>query len=615
MTPQRLQQIEELYHTARECAAGEREAFLVEACGGDRELRGEVESLLVHSDREGAMDRPAVQVAANLLTSASIARLVAGAQLGPYQIVGPIGKGGMGEVYRARDTRLGRDVAIKVSAERFNSRFERESRAIAALNHPQICTLYDIGPNYLVMELVEGDTLAELLKKGALPMPHVLRYGGQIADALSAAHSKGITHRDLKPANIMIAKNGVKVLDFGLAKSASDETATLAIMGTPAYMAPEQMDGKTCDARTDIYALGLILGEMATGKKGSTETSTGHFAHLVQRCLETDPAARWQAASDIKAELEWTAKSLGATPEAGTKKHRRRTIAAISTAALLVVAAVGLDIVAPWRKAPIPSMVRFEIPVPKEALNPGSLAVSPDGHHFAFSARDPSGGPRRMWLRAVDSMEARILPGTEGAGIPFWSPDSRFVATFVTGKLTKVEIGGPPQTICECNGLGGAWSKDGVILYNDAAGHLMRVPAGGGVPEAISNGGMILSGFLPDGEHFLYKGGPGNDRMYVRSLDDKTQSPGRELATTPLDARYAPSASAGRGYLLFQREGILLAQPFDERHLKTAGDAVPLAQHIQAFGRVGFFGASANNVLVYRVSATAQDTQLTWFDR
>jgi Tol biopolymer transport system component len=261
-------------------------------------------------------------------------------------------------------------------------------------------------------------------------------------------------------------------------------------------------------------------------------------------------------------------------------------------------------------------MVRFEIPVPKEASNPGMLAVSPDGHYFTFSARDPKGGPRRLWLRAVDSMEARILPGTEDAGIPFWSPDSRFIGFFAPEKLIKVEIaGGPPQIVCECKGTGGSWSRDGMILYYDATGHSMRVPAGGGVPAAVSDVVMRVPYFLSDGRHFLYQGGPGNDRIYVGSLDDKTPSSRRELAITPFAAFFAPSASAGRGYLLFLREGTLLAQSFDERRMETAGDAAPLAQHIQSFGRVGFFTASANNVLVYRVSATVQDTQLTWFDR
>src|ERR1700683_912181 len=356
--------------------------------------------------------------------------LSAGTRLGPYEIRAPIGKGGMGEVYRATDTRLHRDVAIKVSAERFSDRFEREARAIASLNHPNICSLYDVGPNYLVMELVEGETLAARLRKGALPMGQVLRYGAEIADALSAAHAKGITHRDLKPGNIMIGKGGVKILDFGLAKSTQDETITLtnAVMGTPAYMAPEQMEGKLSDPRTDIYALGLVLAEMATGQRRPAEPLTGQFGHVVERCLEKDPAARWQAASDIKAELEWASKTLNAAGEPEKRNRRGRMVAALAFAAVLVLAAVAVATRSSWRPAPAIHPVSFEIPVPKDAVNPGVIAVSPDGHYFAFTARGSGGEGRRLWLRAIDSAEARILPGTEDAGIPFWSPDSRFVA-------------------------------------------------------------------------------------------------------------------------------------------------------------------------------------------
>ena len=228
--------------------------------------------------------------------------LVPGTLVGFYRIEAPLGAGGMGQVFRAVDTRLGRPVAIKFSHEKFSDRFEREARAISALNHPNICTLYDVGENYLVMELVEGETLGARLKKGALPMDQVLRYGAEIADALAAAHAKGITHRDLKPGNIMLAKNGVKVLDFGLARSTHDETLTLtnAVMGTPAYMAPEQREGLPCDARTDIYALGLILAEMATGKRQSTEGISGPFGHVVERCLAKEPDDRWQSARDVQ---------------------------------------------------------------------------------------------------------------------------------------------------------------------------------------------------------------------------------------------------------------------------------------------------------------------------
>src|SRR5579871_422849 len=260
--------------------------------------------------------------------------LAVGDKLGPYEITAPIGSGGMGEVWRARDPRLNREVAIKVSAERFGERFAREARAIAALDHPNVCQVYDVGPNYLVMELVAGETLASRIKKGPLGMEQTLRYGAQIADALAAAHSKGIVHRDLKPANIMINKAGAKVLDFGLAKSQQDETVTVtnAVMGTPAYMAPEQRAGRESDARTDIYALGLVLTEMTTGNRQNTAHLQGHFAHIVERCLAANPEDRWQAASDVKAELHYAAK----TADAGDHRcclprfGRRRMVASLS---------------------------------------------------------------------------------------------------------------------------------------------------------------------------------------------------------------------------------------------------------------------------------------------
>ena len=295
ISPERWQKIEQLYHTALEREPGGRSAFLDQACQGDAELRREVEALLAQGDAAG---------------DSTVTILAAGAQLGPYQIEAQIGAGGMGSVYRAVDTRLGRKVAIKICAQQFSGRFEREARAISSLNHPHICTLYDVGPNYLVMELVEGETLAARLQKGRLPMPAVLRYAAEIADALAAAHALGIIHRDLKPQNIMITKSGVKVLDFGLAKSPRDETltATRVVMGTPAYMAPEQLEGKECDARSDIYALGLVLYETAAGKRlpqGQPPLMEGlppQFAHVIELCLESEPENRWQSASDVRRE-------------------------------------------------------------------------------------------------------------------------------------------------------------------------------------------------------------------------------------------------------------------------------------------------------------------------
>jgi tRNA A-37 threonylcarbamoyl transferase component Bud32/tetratricopeptide (TPR) repeat protein len=305
MTPERFRQIEELYHAAREGTADERAALLAQA---DPDLRREVESLLIKQAGGEFIDRPAIRNAPHLLEDPTLTRLASGARLGPYRIEGKLGEGGMGEVFRAIDTRLGRAVAIKTVREQFNDRFEREARAISSLNHPNICTLFDLGSNYLVMELVEGETLAARLKHGPLPIQTALLYGSQIADAMVEAHGKGIVHRDLKPSNIMIGKTGVKVLDFGLARSDQDETVTAShmVVGTPAYMAPEQRQGKPADARTDIYAFGCVLYEMLTGERvalGRRRIRTRKVETLVSRCLEVDPGRRWQSAGELQREL------------------------------------------------------------------------------------------------------------------------------------------------------------------------------------------------------------------------------------------------------------------------------------------------------------------------
>jgi serine/threonine protein kinase len=316
MTSEHWRQIEELYHSARECDPGKRAALLAEA---EPEIRAQVERMLA-LDFSG--DRFPDHPAADPLEKSTEVILGAGSQIGPYKIVGVLGSGGMGKVYRALDTRLHRNVAIKISAERFSGRFEREARAIAALNHPHICTVHDVGPNYLVMELVEGETLATRLRKRKLTLDLVVQYGAQIADALAAAHANGITHRDLKPGNIMLAKNGVKILDFGLAKAPGEPlTASKVIMGTPGYMAPEQLEGKPCDARTDIFALGLVLQEMATGKREQgTEGLPAQLVHVIQRCVAKDPEDRWQSVRDVKAELEWAEKSFTPAPAASARR-------------------------------------------------------------------------------------------------------------------------------------------------------------------------------------------------------------------------------------------------------------------------------------------------------
>src|SRR5450432_1376403 len=305
MTPERFEQIEEMYHAARQGTAGERAALLAQT---DPALRREIESLLAQRGGGEFLDRPAIQNAPDLLDDATLTQLAAGASLGPYRIESKLGEGGMGEVFRAVDTRLGRAVAVKVTQQQFSARFAGEARAIASLNHPNICTLYDVGPNYLVMELVDGETLAARLKQGPLSIEMVRVYGGQIAAALAEAHAKGIVHRDLKPGNIMIAKSGVKVLDFGLAKSGRDETVTASgmVMGTPAYMWPEQREGQPDDARSDIYSFGCVLYEMSTAARVGPQRRrlpSRKLERIVSRCLETDPGRRWQSAAELEGEL------------------------------------------------------------------------------------------------------------------------------------------------------------------------------------------------------------------------------------------------------------------------------------------------------------------------
>jgi predicted Ser/Thr protein kinase len=397
MPAERAQRIEQLYHDARKRDPGQRAGFLEQACAGDEGLRREVESLLAEDDgvqsflrqveelyhaaredraalnkadpelrhevelllaqdgRPGRMEQLPLQAPVTLLPDSTVTPLAVGALLGPYKIEARIGAGGMGQVYRAADARLDRKVAIKISAQQFSARFEREARAISALNHPHICTLYDVGPNYLVMELVEGETLSDRLRKGPFPLDQAVKYAGQICDALDAAHKKGITHRDLKPGNVMVTKNGVKVLDFGLAKSQQDETLTAsrAIMGTPAYMAPEQNEGKECDARTDIYALGLVLREMATGHRdGATLDLPPHLSHAIDRCLEKDPDDRWQSAHDIKLAVGQCSSFVPSDRPGGPRYWPLVAVLAVAA----VVAAVG------WWRVTSPCLRVFDGP-------------------------------------------------------------------------------------------------------------------------------------------------------------------------------------------------------------------------------------------------------------
>ena len=625
MTPARWRQIEELYHSAREREPGGRSALLAQACGDDEELRRRVELLLAQDDSgDKILDRPA----AELLLDPTVTQVASGTQLGPYRIEGVLGAGGMGEVFRAVDTRLGRTVAIKVANQRFSQRFERETRAISALNHPHICTVHDVGPNYLVMELVEGETLAARIKKGALPIVEVLRYGAQIADALAEAHSKGITHRDLKPANVMIARNGVKVLDFGLAKfseSGGTLSQTGAVMGTPAYMAPEQMAGNEADARTDIFALGLTLYEMATGKPimpGQPPAMVGlppHLAHVVERCLEREPENRWQTARDVKAELDWAAKVQPA-PAAAVERSGRRWRYALAVLGVVTIAAVwGV-----WQLRQTPTderVIRLQIEPPSGGnfvtsgnTTVGGVALSPDGRTAAFVATVSA--QTGLWVRPLDGAPALLFPGTGAAvGHPFWSADGKSIAFNSQGKVQRVDLaGGPPVVMWDgVESHGGVWLPDGTIVLGGHQSGLFQAPAPGGpltqLTELDSSSQELEHAFpqsLP-GDRLLYLAEssiPGKSAMYAISLHQRGERV--RVLTTDTNALYAS------GHLLWWNGGALVAQEFDPSTLKLSGEPHSIAERVSRHDTKMNVAVSANGYLLYDASGTQR--QLRWLD-
>jgi serine/threonine protein kinase len=626
MTPTRWREIERVYHAALERPPADRDAFLAEACKTDPKLRREVESLLAQdASKTGTLDRPAWALVSP--SDGSMTPITPGSQLGPYKIEGPLGEGGMGEVFRGVDTRLGRSVAVKISREQFSARFEREARAISSLNHPNICTLYDVGPNYLVMELCEGETLAARLELGKLSIQETLRYGAQIADALAAAHAKGIVHRDLKPGNVILTKAGVKVLDFGLAKSAQDETLTAShvVMGTPAYMAPEQREGKECDARTDIYALGLILYEMASGKRWQHDQPAPldpfpiAFAHVVDRCLQRDPEDRWQSARDVQRELEWAETSRTDAPPVTVR--RRINFLPWSIAAALAVSLASIALLHFRVTPPTLPALRLSLPLPQNQPV-GYLALSPDGRRLVIGLSIQ--GRVGLWLRSLDSPGLLFLPGTEGARSQFWSPDSRFIGFFDNGTLkTMPAAGGPPQVLCDGTGFsgGGTWNRDGVILFGSDVGPLRRVNAAGGActvvtrPEGDSQ--QSLPEFIPDGKHFVYlvQGGDEAKRgLYVASLDHPEP---RRLLADESSAIFASSTTGKKyGYLLFLRGNTLMAQPFSAETLQLAGDAFPVVSDASSSFNLSQIAASvsAGGILVYERDIGFK-MQLTWLDR
>jgi len=621
MDKERLLQLEKLYHAALECEPARREAFLISECGDDVGLCRQVEGLLKHSG-EGALDRSPWE-------SVASEGLAEGSQLGPYRILGQIGAGGMGEVYRAQDTRLERIVAIKVLPEHLSlhpdarARLEREARAVSSLSHPHICTLYDIGSqnniDYLVMEYLEGETLAARLARGPLLLVPALAVAIQIADALQAAHRIGLTHRDLKPANVMLTKSGAKLLDFGLAKfaatssPATGETATSAltnpgtILGTFQYMSPEQLEGKESDARTDIFAFGTLLYELLTGRKAFDADSQASLIaailsadpppvsslqpltpagldSIVRTCLMKDPDSRWQSAQDVKLQLQVIAAGgpleiFPAPPRPGVRERPWMLVAAFA----LLLTGLAWFLHTP-SVTPV-SVTRFQVPAPDNVtfaslIAAGRIRLSPDGQQLGFVARTP-GGRNKVWVRPLNSFAAHALEGTEGAAHIFWSRDSRFIAFFADGKLRKTEVGaaaGKPavQVVCSISdGRSGSWGLGDVILISRLSQTpIYRVAASGGIPTPAleldqSNGEQWQSwpSFLPDGRHFLYLSHPGPGQhprgVYLAALD----SSGRTslLKEEPSNADYARP-----GYLFFVRERALMAQP-----LTQAGSASP----------------------------------------
>jgi Tol biopolymer transport system component len=585
----------------------------------------------------------------------------------------------MGEVYRARDTRLDRDVAIKVlpphlsSNPQFRDRFEREAKAISQLNHPHICTLHDVGfsdgTSYLVMELLEGESLADRIGKGPLPLSQVLRYGTEIATALDKAHRQGIVHRDLKPGNIMITKSGAKLLDFGLAKSMIGSMATTAVapfdatqqkpltaegtvLGTLQYMAPEQLAAEEADARTDIFALGTVLYEMTTGRRafdGATRTSLiasilsaepvpisrvqpltpPALEHVVRKCLEKERDDRWQSAHDIADQLRWLGDAGSQAGVAAPVISRRRTreAAAWAVAALATVAAIALGLLL-WRKpAEAPRVLRAAVTAPPGhqleygRLENASLTLSPNGRFVTFSATDKD-GTYALWVRPLDSDQARIV--AIDAFSPFWSPDSRSIGFFTDGKLKRVDVSGGPATILADapDGRGGTWNRDGTIVFEpEWRMPLHRVSAsGGGKSTAISKIDDRTETthrwpwFLPDGKHFLYlaathKDAASNtDGIYVGSLD----SPERKLI-----ARGRSNAMFVSGHLLLPQDNWLVAQPFDPEKLELTGEPRRVAENVtydSGFFRSAF-AASESGDLAYFTGAAMNSAQIVALDR
>jgi Tol biopolymer transport system component len=622
--------------------------------------------------------------------------IATGARFDHYEIIAPLGAGGMGEVYLAEDPRLGRKVAIKVLPAEFAMdsdrlrRFEQEARATSALNHPNILTVYDIGAYegapYIVAELLEGEELSKVIKKGAIAPRKAVDYARQVAEGLAAAHAKGVVHRDLKPENLFVTNDGrVKILDFGLAKLRTHQFGDIdkdaptqkritdpgVIMGTVGYMSPEQVRGQETDHRSDIFAFGVILYEMLTGHRAfrgesaievmnailkeeppefseTKEQISPQLEMIVRRCLEKQPERRFHSAHDLSFALEaLSSGSFGGS--FGSSSPRLQTAAVLPAVTERMGAARWLGrerliwlsatiflalaaMVAAWAyfsRQPVErAAFRFTINPPEKASNYGRAAISPDGRNLIFTAS--SEGKSQIWLRPADGFTAHPLSGTEGSFNYFWSPDSRSIGFVAGGKLKKIDVaGGTPQTLCNVGSNvslgGGSWGSDGVILFV-AADIVYRVPATGGEPIPVIGGKSAPANapvwarpsghymrpyFLPDGRHFLhYAYASQEPGIYIASLDGKE---GRRLLAADSDGIYAASVSgdSSKGWLLFLREGALLAQPFDAGRLTLTGEPFPITDQVEPWS----FSVSDTGILVYQSRRIEVVAQLGWFDR
>jgi len=598
--------------------------------------------------------------------------LTFGTKLGPYEIQSALGAGGMGEVYRARDTRLERDVAVKVLPANLSSdpslrqRLEREAKAVSKLSHPHICTLHDVGHqdgvDFLVMELVEGETLEHRLMKGPLPPEQTIRIAMQIADALARAHKLGIVHRDLKPANVMLTKTGAKLMDFGLAKHSGPAPLAAALtemtmeqakltsegmlVGTFQYMAPEQLEGKEADARADIFALGELVYEMTTGKPAFSGKSRANLiaailttepppieslqpmtpvplSRIVKKCLAKDPDERWQSASDLAAELKWIAEggsqaSATVRIPVGRAKWAHASWMLASIFFLLALAGGAAWWTATHRRLP---PMYFHAAVPFAASD---VALSSDGRTLAMVGYFAPSNDYILWTYEVGSRRTTSLEGTHGAAYPFWSPDGKSIGFFADGKLKKVEVsGGQVQVLCDApNGRGGAWNREGTIIFSaDAVGPLLRVSSAGGSPSELtkvdtarSEAGHRWPVFLPDGKHFLYLAAnfsnrPGINAIFVGALDSTEK---RFVVSASANASYSEP-----GYLLYIRDKTLAAQPFDLRHFALSGEPHTLSDEVLYFPQVyrAAFSVSGPEMLVAQTGVGVYLSELTWFDR